>query len=46
MIRHVSKVWDFGESVRDDCGRERFDLGERDRLPSERMPGDGRGFDS
>jgi hypothetical protein len=43
---HVSIVRDVRETVRQHRRRERFDLAERDRSPSESMPRDGRGLDA
>jgi hypothetical protein len=46
MVRHVSEIGDLGVVVREDCGRERLDLAERNGRPAERMPGNGGGFDT
>jgi hypothetical protein len=46
MLSHVSEIGDLRVVVREDCGRERLDLAERNGRPAERMPGDSRGFDA
>jgi hypothetical protein len=43
---HVAEVRHVGVVVREHRRRERFDFAERHRLPAERVPCNGRGFDA